>query len=228
MYEDKGIRRADLPAPYPWAMQIFDVSVPISPRTPTWPGDPKLSLVRASAIARGDPANVSRLDAGVHTGTHVDAPVHFVEGAPGIDSIAVETLVGPCLVVAADPPGLELRPEDLPATEHTRILFKTRNSRLWAAAGETFDTEFVAVGAALADRLVAEGKKLVGVDYLSVETYHAPFEHPVHHRLLEARMVVVEGLDLSAVEPGEYQLYCLPLKLVGSDGAPARTVLVRP
>ena len=209
-------------------MEIFDVSVPVSERLPTWPGDPKVSLVRASAISRGDPANVSRLEAGVHTGTHVDAPVHFVEGAPGIDSIPIETLVGPCLVVAADPPGLDLRPEDLPATEHTRILFKTRNSARWADAGAAFDTEFVAVGVDLARRLVAEGKKLVGVDYLSVESFHAPFEHPVHHTLLAARMVVVEGLDLSGVEPGEYLLYCLPLKLVGSDGAPARTVLVRP
>jgi arylformamidase len=209
-------------------VEIFDVSVPISPRLPTWPGDPSISLTRASSIAAGDPANVSRLEAGVHTGTHVDAPVHFVEGAPGIDSIPVETLVGPCLVVAADPPGLELRPEDLPATDHTRVLFKTRNSKRWGAGDQPFDTEFVAVGHELAARLVAEGKRLVGVDYLSVESYHAPFEHPVHHALLEARIVVVEGLDLSRVEPGEYFLYCLPLKLVGSDGAPARTILVRP
>jgi len=208
-------------------VQIFDVSVPVSPRLPTWPGDPTISLTRASSIAAGDPANVSRLEAGVHTGTHVDAPVHFMDGAPGIDSISVQTLVGPCLVVAADPPGLELRPEDLPATDHTRILFKTRNSKRWGAGDQPFDTEFVAVGPELAARLVAEGKLLVGVDYLSVESYHAPFEHPVHHALLEARIVVVEGLDLSAVEPGEYQLYCLPLKLVGSDGAPARTILVR-
>jgi arylformamidase len=164
----------------------------------------------------------------VHTGTHVDAPVHFVEGAPGIDSIPVETLVGPCLVVAADPPGLDLRPEDLPATDHIRILFKTRNSKRWGAGDQPFDTQFVAVGTQLAARLVHEGKRLVGVDYLSVESYHAPFEHPVHHALLEARIVVVEGLDLSRVEPGEYVLYCLPLKLVGSDGAPARTILVRP
>jgi arylformamidase len=209
-------------------VEIFDVSVPVSERLPTWPGDPTVSLKRASSIAGGDAANVSRLEAGVHTGTHVDAPVHFVEGAPGIDSIPVETLIGPCLVVAADPPGLELRPEDLPATDHTRILFKTRNSRRWAAGDQPFDTEFVAVGPELAARLVAEGKLLVGVDYLSVESYHAPFEHPVHHALLEARIVVVEGLDLGRVEPGEYVLYCLPLKLVGSDGAPARTVLVRP
>jgi arylformamidase len=208
-------------------MKIFDVSVPISSRLPTWPGDPKVSLERVSSIAKGDAANVSRLDAGVHTGTHVDAPVHFVDGATGIDSIPLETLVGPCLVVEADPPWLELRAEDLPATPHTRILFKTRNSARWAARKVDFETEFVAVGLELARRLVAEDKILVGVDYLSVESYHAPFEHPVHHTLLEARIVVIEGLDLSGVEPGEYDLYCLPLKLVASDGAPARTMLVK-
>ena len=208
-------------------MKIFDVSVPISTRLPTWPGDPRLSLERVSAISKGDAANVSRLVAGVHTGTHVDAPVHFVDGATGIDSIPIETLVGPCLVVAADPPGLELRPEDLPPTDHTRVLFKTRNSARWGNLDRPFDTEFVAVGLELARRLVAEGKLLVGVDYLSVESYHASFEHQVHHTLLAARVVVVEGLDLSAVEPGEYDLYCLPLKLVGCDGAPARTVLVQ-
>jgi arylformamidase len=208
-------------------MKIFDVSVPVSSRLPTWPGDPRVSLTRASSIARGDPANVSRLEAGVHTGTHVDAPVHFVDGATAIEEIPVETLVGPCLVVEADPPGLDLRPEDLPDTPHTRVLFKTRNSERWARGDSDFETEFVAVGLELARRLVAERKLLVGVDYLSVESFHAPFEHPVHHALLEARIVVVEGLDLSRVEPGEYEFYCLPLKLVGSDGAPARTVLVR-
>jgi arylformamidase len=209
-------------------VQIFDVSLPISNRLPTWPGDPKVSLERASSIAAGDAANVSRIVAGVHTGTHVDAPVHFVDGASGIDSIPIETLVGPCLVVAAEPPSTELRPEDLPGTGHTRILFKTRNSRRWTPDPNLeFDTGFVAVGLPLATRLVAEGKRLVGVDYLSVETFDAPFEHPVHKTLLEAGIVVIEGLDLSAVEPGEYELYCLPLKLVGSDGAPARTILVR-
>ena len=208
-------------------MKIIDVSVPVSSRLPTWPGDPRVSLTLASSIARGDAANVSRLEAGVHTGTHVDAPVHFVEGSTSIEAIPVETLVGPCLVVEADPPGLDLRPEDLPDTPHSRVLFKTRNSTHWARGDTDFDTEFVAVGLELARRLVAAGKLLVGVDYLSVESFHAPFEHPVHRTLLEARIVVLEGLDLSGVEPGEYELYCLPLKLVGSDGAPARTVLVR-
>jgi arylformamidase len=207
-------------------MQIFDVSVPVSSRMPTWPGDPAISLERALSISRGDAANVSRLDAGVHTGTHVDAPVHFIEGGDGIDSLDLGMLTGTCLVVAADPPGRELRPQDLPATEHQRILFKTRNSERWARGDTRFDTEFVAVGLELAQRLIETGKRLVGVDYLSVESYHAAPEHPVHKALLAARVAVIEGLDLSKVEPGEYELYCLPLKLVGSDGAPARTILV--
>lgn len=206
--------------------RIHDLSVPISDRLPTWPGDPKVSLSRASAIAEGDPANVSRLEAGVHTGTHVDAPVHFVEGATGIDAISLETLVGSCLVVGASPQGSELGPADLPATPHRRILFKTPNSDRWGDGDRPFDADFVAVGLELARELVRQGKILVGVDYLSVESFSAPAEHPVHHTLLEAGMVVVEGLNLHGIEPGEYDLYCLPIKLVGSDGAPARVILV--
>jgi arylformamidase len=207
-------------------VRIHDVSVAVSNRLPTWPGDPPVSLELAHAIARGDAANVSRLDAGVHTGTHVDAPRHFIDGAPGVDSLDLGVLCGPCLVVAADPPGRDLRPADLPETDLERVLFKTRNSERWRRGDTAFDTEFVAVGADLARRLVETGKRLVGVDYLSVESYHAPFEHPVHRALLEAGLVIIEGLDLSGVESGEYDLFCLPLKLAGSDGAPARTVLV--
>lgn len=207
-------------------MRIIDVSLPVSSRLPTWPGDPAISLELASSIARGDAANVSRLEAGVHTGTHVDAPRHFIDGAPGIDRLDLGVLCGPCLVVAADPPGLELRPHDLPDTDIPRVLFKTRNSAHWRQPDGPFDTEFVAVGAALAERLIATGKRLVGVDYLSVESYHAAFEHPVHRALLGAGLAVVEGLDLWQVAPGEYELWCLPVKLVDSDGAPARVVLV--
>jgi arylformamidase len=208
-------------------MEIFDVSVPVSDRMPTWPGDPAMSRTLALSLAKGDPANVSKLDMGAHTGTHVDAPLHFVEGMYGVDQLPIEGLIGPCLVVAADPPGHDLRPEDLPDTDHTRILFKTRNSQRWAAGSTEFDKEFVAVGLDLARRLIERGVRTVGVDYLSVESFHAAEGHPVHTTLLKARLVVIEGLDLSRVEPGEYELFCLPLKLVGSDGAPARTVLIK-
>ena len=207
-------------------MEIFDVSVPLREGMVTYPGDPEVHLESAASIAGGDVVNLTRIDFGLHSGTHVDAPVHFIEGGDGIDSLDLGMLTGTCLVVAADPPGRELRPQDLPATEHQRILFKTRNSERWARGDTRFDTEFVAVGLELAQRLIETGKRLVGVDYLSVESYHAAPEHPVHKALLAARVAVIEGLDLSKVEPGEYELYCLPLKLVGSDGAPARTILV--
>ena len=208
-------------------MRIYDVSLTISPELVTWPGDPPVTLARASSISQGAVANVSRLDAGVHTGTHVDAPLHFIDGAPAVDAMPLKSLIGSCLVVEADPPGVELRPQDLPATEHTRIIFKTRNSRRWVEPRKQFDERFVAVGLALAQRLVAEGKVLVGVDYLSVEPYRAAATHPVHVTLLRAGIVVVEGLDLSQVAAGEYELVCLPLKLAGSDGAPARAVLIQ-
>jgi len=208
-------------------VEVFDVSLPLSEQLAIWPGDPKLSRTLASSIARGDIANVSHLDLGAHTGTHVDAPFHFVDSMSGIDQLPLDALIGPCLVVEANPPGPELRPQDLPETEHRRILFKTRNSARWASSPSEFDRDFVGVGLELAVRLVQRQVLLVGVDYLSVEPFDAPRPHPVHVTLLEARIVVVEGLDLSRVEPGEYELFCLPLKLVGSDGAPARTVLVR-
>jgi arylformamidase len=208
-------------------VRIYDVSLTISPRLVTWPGDPKITLTRASSIAQGAVANVSRLDAGVHTGTHVDAPLHFIDGAQAVEAMPLDKLIGPCLVVEADPPSVELRPEDLPSTKHSRILFKTRNSRRWLDPHAEFDKQFVAVGLSLAERLVAEQKVLVGVDYLSVEPYGGPAAHPVHVTLLRAGMVVVEGLNLGEVEAGEYELVCLPMKLAGSDGAPARTVLIQ-
>jgi arylformamidase len=205
-------------------MRIHDVSLALSDRLPHWPGDPPYRRQLAEALARGDAANVSRIDFGAHTGTHVDAPVHFFEGRSGVDKLPLDVLVGDCRVVFADPPGTELRPEDV--TERAeRLLIKTRNSGLWARRESSFDRSFVAVGEALARRLVDDGVRLVGVDYLSVERFDAPFAHPVHRLLLDASVVIVEGLDLSRVEPGAYRLFCLPLKIVGSDGGPARVIL---
>lgn len=207
-------------------MRIHDLSLPVSASLPTWPGDPPFRRELASSMRRGDPCDVSRIDCGVHTGTHVDAPAHFVPGAPGVDQLSLEVLIGPCLVVEASPGGSELGPEALPRDAGERVLFKTRNSRRWLEGDTAFDRDFVAVGESLARSLVERRVRLVGVDYLSVESFHAPRSHPVHHLLLEAGLVVVEGLDLSRVEAGRYQLYCLPTKLVGSDGAPARAILV--
>jgi arylformamidase len=198
-------------------MEIFDVSVPIRTGMVTYPGDPQVRLERTASIADGSPANLSRLDFGVHSGTHVDAPVHFVEGAAGADKLPLEVLLGPCVVVAAG--GLSLD-EVGRAPEHAeRVLFKTPNSELWAQ--NEFPDEFARLDGQAAQLLVNRGVKLVGVDWLSVGDEEA------HHILLEAGVVPIEGLDLRGIEPGEYFLVAAPLKIEGSDGAPARVLLLR-
>jgi arylformamidase len=193
-------------------MEIIDVSVPVRPGMVTYPGDPEVRLERVSSIAEGAVANLSRLDLGVHSGTHVDAPLHFLDGAAGVEALPLDVLVGPCVVVD----GLDV--SAVPAGTE-RVLFKTENGRLWER--DEFAEDFVSLDGAAARALVAAGVRLVGIDYLSIGDEEA------HHVLLEAGVVAVEGLDLRAAEPGEYRLVCAPLKLVGSDGAPARVLLLR-
>jgi arylformamidase len=210
-------------------MQTYDVSLTISPDLPTWPGDPPITLERVDKMEEGAQANVSRLQMSVHTGTHVDAPYHFLGGAtPTIERLPLKVLTGrayvlhlPDSVAIIDRRVLE-KAEIPPRTR--RLLIRTRNSANWARGAPGFQQDFVAVSADGAQFLVEHGVKLVGVDYLSV----APFDQPVatHQILLKEGIVVVEGLDLSAISQGRYTLYCLPLKLLGSDGAPARVILV--
>ena len=210
-------------------MKIFDISLPISPELPVWPGDPAIELERVESMDEGAHANVSKLSASVHIGTHVDAPHHFLNDGRTVEQLPLDVLTGPCYVVQL-PDGVEaitaeaLGGMSLP-TNIKRVLFGTSNSRFWSRAETTFQEDFVAVTEDGAAWLVQHGIRLVGVDYLSV----APFgdSAQTHRRLLEAGVVVVEGLDLSAVPRGFYELYCLPLKLRGSDGAPARAILVQ-
>lgn len=207
-------------------MRIYDVSVGISPQMPVWPGDPPVRLERVKAMASGANSNVSQLTCGVHSGTHVDAPVHFIDGASGIDSLPLKLLTGRAYVVNLPSARVidvaTLEAAGLPPRTR-RVLFKTRNSELWAKE-KSFQKDFVAIDASGARWLVKKGVQLVGVDYLSV----APFgqSKETHEILLRAGVVVIEGLDLSRVSQGRYSLYCLPLKLVGCDGAPARVILV--
>ena len=206
---------------------MYDISVGVSPEIPVWPGDPPVVLERLKSIENGDEANVSHIQSSVHVGTHIDAPIHFVEGGATVDAIPLKSLLGRAYVVdlrkadVLDAATLEAAPIP-PRTR--RLLFKTRNSELWTSGERSFQRDFVAVDASGAEWLVKKGVKLVGVDYLSV----APFNDgvPTHTILLEAGVVVVEGLDLARVSKGRYTLYCLPVKLMGSDGAPARAVLV--
>lgn len=208
-------------------MTIYDISLPISESLVIWPGDPSIRITQPSHLDRGDEATVSRLEMGAHTGTHVDAPIHFIQGGLGVDRLDLNLLVGPALVVhALEVDALTVQVlEGLaipPGTE--RVLFRTRNSQRWAGSEREFWTDYVGITDEGARWLIERGVWLVGVDFLSV----APYDElvPPHRTLLGAGMVVVEGLNLSDVGPGMYQFVCLPLKVVGGDGAPARAILI--
>jgi arylformamidase len=175
-------------------------------------------------LEAGDPVNVSELDMGAHSGTHVDAPDHFLAAGAGAEALPLEALIGPADVVDATAAVtaldlLTVRDLELPSRGSERILFKTRNSQLWNR--DEFSRDFVRLDGEAAAYLVERGVKLLGIDYLSIGDAEA------HRVLLGAGVVCVEGLDLRGIEPGSYELVCLPLKLVGSDGAPARAVLIR-
>jgi len=210
-------------------MTIYDISLTISPDLPTWPGDPPLKLEQIEFMDKGADANVTRISAAVHLGTHVDAPRHFINDGRTVESLPLDVLTGPCYVTQL-PDGVEaITAEVLERTEITsemkRVLFGTRNSHLWAKGESKFQTDFVAVTEDGAEWLVKRGVQLVGVDYLSVAPYGDSV--PTHTVLLKAGVVVVEGLNLSQVSRGFYDLYCLPLKIAGSDGAPARAILIQ-
>jgi arylformamidase len=210
-------------------MTIHDISLTISPDLPTWPGDPGLELERISSMDEGADANVTRISAAVHLGTHVDAPHHFLNNGRTVEGLSLEVLTGPCYVLQL-PDGIDaITAEVLERSEITsdmkRILFGTSNSHLWAKGEKAFQTDFVAITEDGAEWLVERGVQLVGVDYLSVAPYGDSV--PTHKILLGAEVVIVEGLNLSKVMRGFYDLYCLPLKIADSDGAPARAILIQ-
>ncbi|MDI1240332.1 MAG: cyclase family protein [bacterium] len=210
-------------------MEIYDVTISISETVPIWEGDPPATVRGERALAAGDGANVSSLCFGAHTGTHVDAPNHFIEGTRRVDELDLAKLIGPCRVVeiASDVVGVE--PSHLPSLGGVeRLLLRTRNSEFWSTPEDGFRKDFTYIKLATARLLADAGIKLIGIDYLSIE---APGSegHPVHVTLLEKEIVILEGLDLREVSAGDYELACLPLKYVGGtgDGAPARTVLIK-
>ena len=198
---------------------------------PVWPGDPRVRIDRTSSIQAGDEANVSRLHLGSHTGTHVDAPHHFINQGPTVDRLPLDVLVGPALVIDLEHlEGTTIDVFDLAGVHFgkstSRILLKTQNSYLWETRHTEFEREYVHLSRKAAEWLVKRGIRLVGVDYLSVEALNAD-RHRVHHALLGAGVVIVEGLNLSRVPAGPCQLMCLPLKIEGGDGAPARVLVTR-
>jgi arylformamidase len=212
-------------------IRLIDVSLGIDGEMLVWPGDPAVSVDRTKRIAAGDAANVSELRIGTHTGTHVDPPVHFIEGAAGIDAVPLDLLVGEAFVAdlrAHDGPlaAADLEGAAIPAGV-TRLLLRTANSELWRRARPiTFPDMFACLTEDGARWALDRGIRLVGVDFLSVEA-KASEGHPVHHLLLGNGAVIVEGLDLGGVEPGRlYEFVCLPLKILAGDGGPARALLI--
>ena len=208
--------------------RIYDVSVPLRTGGVVYPGNPAISITAQQAISEGAGANVSRVDFGSHSGTHVDAPKHFFDDGAGADTLPLDLLMGPARLIAfADAVKsvgeAELAPHDLTGVE--RLLIRTRNSA-WLSSGSTeFHPDYTYLAPDGAEYLVSLGIKLVGVDYLSVEQFHSG-HHRTHRTLLGAGVVIVEGLMLSEPPPGNYELRCLPLRLAGLDGAPARAVLM--
>ena len=205
-------------------MTFIDVTVPLDENVPTYPHNTPYTLEPIKRIARGDSSNVSTLHLSAHSGTHVDAPRHFFDAGAGTEALPLDLLIGRARVVELSAPH-GVTSDDLAAidlSEDVRVLIKTRNSRLWAS--NAFHADYVGVTESGARHLAERGVKLVGVDYLSVEVFKTPGA-PAHHVLLGAGIIVIEGLNLRDVEPGIYDLFCLPLRIVGSDGAPARVVL---
>jgi arylformamidase len=210
-------------------MPIYDISVAISEAMPVYPGDPGVELIAHASLERGDPASVTLLRLGAHTGTHVDAPAHFIRGARTVSELPLDALVGRARVVEvpSDAAAVDERHvETLVPAGAERVLFKTRNSAFWAGAGGTFREDFTYLTPAAARALAARGLRLVGIDYLSVEKFKSE-NFDAHLALLSRNIVIVEGLNLNGVPAGEYELSCLPLKIAGGDGdgAPARAAL---
>jgi arylformamidase len=204
-------------------MKIYDISLTLSPESIRWVTSQPLELIERKRMSRGDTNNSSSVHTSVHAGTHVDAPFHFVPDGQTIESLPLETFIGPARVCAVEAgshiTAADVRKADLGS--EIRVLFKTRNSTLLQK--DVYDPGFAPFSVDAAEALAALGVKLVGLDYLSAAS--ATEQVPVHRAFLDRGVILLEGVDLSAVPPGRYELFCPPVKLAGSDGAPCRAVL---
>jgi arylformamidase len=206
--------------------RIYDISVPIRSGGLVYPGNPDIEIELQQAVAKGASANVSTIQFGSHTGTHADAARHFFDDGQPVDRIPLDRLIGPALLIKFRDDvravgAAELREHDIDG--HKRVLLGTRNSAF--LSNKDFVRDYTYLAPDGAQYLVENGVELVGIDYLSIEQFHSG-HHRTHRTLLEKSVVIVEGLDLSAPPAGEYQFICLPLRIEGCDGAPARAVLI--
>lgn len=210
-------------------MKIFDITIPLSPQTPVWAGEESVTITGIERIAQGDEYNVSKIEMGVHAGTHIDAPYHVNDRGKTVDQIPVDQLVGKAQVVQiAD----EIDRINAQVVQSCQIesgiqalLFRTGNSNFWKENSVRFREQFTALDSSAAEWLVSRGIRVVGIDWFSISIMDDLYKP--HKILLESDIVIIENLDLSEIQVGFYTLYCLPLKLVGSDGAPARAILIQ-
>jgi arylformamidase len=207
--------------------KIFDISVPVANGAVVYPGNPDVRIEPHSQLSRGASSNLSLISFGSHTGTHVDAPRHFFDAGSPVDQLPLNALIGPARVIGVEEDVMSVTAKHLqkePLQNVERLLIRTRNSGF--VKDREFHPDFTFIAPDGAEYLAALGVKLVGVDYYSVEQFHSG-HHRTHRTLLERGIVIVEGLDLSEISPGEYEFACLPLRLEGLDGAPARAVLMK-
>jgi arylformamidase len=210
-------------------MRTYDISLTINESLPIWPGDDPIQIETTHKLEDGAIANMTHISMGVHTGTHVDAPYHFLGGeTPTVESLDLQVLNGRAYVLHV-PDEVNIITADVLSNSNIpprtrRLLFRTKNSELWENPNHTFQEDFVALDASAAQYLVEKNIKLVVIDYLSIASFHEPT--PTHEILLKANVIIIEGLSLSKVSQGRYTIHCLPIKIEGVDGAPARVILV--
>ena len=214
-------------------MKIIDISIPITPTIPIWPGDPQIDLTQISAIINGDSSNITHFAMSVHTGTHIDAPKHFIDSGMTVEQIPFSKLIGEALVIEIDPQVnvisehiLKEHPSIHLLAEINKVLFHTRNSKLWKQCPGDFYQNYVGIDISGARFLQQYNLELIGIDYLSIAPYDDT-DRP-HQILLSGGSILLEGLDLSDVPGGIFDLYCLPLRIAGCEGAPARAILINP
>lgn len=209
--------------------RLIDVSLKVGPDLLVWPDNPGVAVTPTSRISRGDSSNVSEIRLGSHTGTHVDPPSHFLDEGATAENLPLDVMMGEATVADLRGTSGPIGPDELAGLslreETTRLLLRTDNSAIWAADPRAFPRDYVSLSQYGAQWVVDNGIRLIGIDFLSIEARGAP-GHPTHRTLLEAGVVILEGLDLSGVEPGEYTLVCFPLKIAGGDGAPTRAILL--
>lgn len=206
-------------------MKTYDISIKVNKKLPVWPGSPGFQLKRLMDIDKGDEATVSLISMEAHTGTHIDAPLHFVKGGKTTAEISLDKLIGTCLLIQINN-CLSIGPKELEQFSLDgvkKLLIKTDNQSIWNKEPHSFDKNFTAISAEGAAYLVKKGIELVGIDYLSIQRFHDSTE--THTILLENEVVILETLDLSKVNPGLYELICLPLNIEGLEGCPVRAIL---